>query len=424
MDSELLKEIVIEQQKVLETRPVGIERNGLEQLKEYFTLPHVVIIAGIRRAGKSTLLSQIQHSLQPNGAYYFNFEDERLLDFQVADFNRLYEVLLELYGERKIFFFDEIQNVQGWERFVRRMNDRGFKFFITGSNASLLSRELGTKLTGRHVSYTLYPFSFQEYLLFQGYQLQKKDMLETTKRAVIKKHFIEYIQQGGMPEYLTYHNPESVQEVYNNILYRDIIVRYGITETKSLRELSLYLLSNIGVPFSFNGLKKVLGLGSMNTVKSYIEYLENSFLFFTLNLYQDSVKRQIIAPKKVYSIDTAFIDIMGFRFSENQGRLLENIVFLELLRRGGDIYYYKTEQKGEVDFLIRQNKKQTAIIQVSWRIEDEKTKQREVQNLIAAMDELHLERSLLLTYDTSETIKVEKKTITVQPVYQWLVEKS
>lgn len=421
MNNELLKEIALEQQQFLQTTPTGLERVGLQELKTYFALPQVIIIAGIRRAGKSTLLSQIRHLLTEQG-YYFNFEDERLLNFKIEDFNRLYEVLLELYGERTIFFFDEIQNVVGWERFVRRMQDHGFKFFITGSNASLLSKELGTKLTGRHISYTLYPFSFLEYLSFQGYHLQKNDLLETTKRAAIKKYFLEYTQQGGMPEYLTYHNPESLKEVYNNILYRDIIVRYGITETKSLRELTLYLLSNVGVPFSFNNLKKLLGLGSMNTVKSYIEYLENSFLFFTINLYQDSVKRQIMAPKKVYSIDPAFIDIMGFRFSANQGRVLENLVFIELARRGGDIYYYKTKNNGEVDFVVRQHKKPPAIIQVSWRIDDETTKQRELQNLLVAMEELHLSDSLLLTYDTTETIKVDSKTIVIKPVYQWLTE--
>lgn len=421
MNNELLKEIALEQQQFLQTTPPGLERVGLQELKTYFALPQVIIIAGIRRSGKSTLLSQIRHSLAEQG-YYFNFEDERLLDFKIEDFNRLYEVLLELYGERTIFFFDEIQNVVGWERFVRRMQDHGFKFFITGSNASLLSKELGTKLTGRHISYTLYPFSFSEYLLFQGYHLQKNDLLETTKRATIKKYFLEYTQQGGMPEYLTYHNPESLKEVYNNILYRDIIVRYGITETKSLRELTLYLLSNVGVPFSFNNLKKLLGLGSMNTVKSYIEYLENSFLFFTVNLYQDSVKRQIMAPKKVYSIDPAFIDIMGFRFSANQGRVLENLVFIELARRGGDIYYYKTKNNGEVDFVVRQQQKPPAIIQVSWRIDDETTKQRELQNLLVAMEELHLSDSLLLTYDITETIKIDSKTIVIKPVYQWLTE--
>jgi len=421
MNDELLKEIAIEQQNMLQTTPAGLERTSLQHIKQYFTLPQVVIIAGIRRAGKSTLLAQIRRSFD-EPAYYFNFEDERLLDFQVTDFNHLYEVLLELYGQRKIFFFDEIQNVAGWERFVRRMNDCGFKFFITGSNASLLSKELGTKLTGRHVSYALYPFSFQEYLLFRGCHFQKNDVRETAKRAVLKKYFLEYMKQGGMPEYLTYHNPKTVKEVYNNILYRDIIVRYGITETKSLRELSLYLLSNIGVPFSFNNLKKVLGLGSVNTVKSYIEYLENSFLFFTINLYQDSVKRQIIAPKKVYSIDPVFIDTMGFRFSDNQGRVLENMVFLELKRRGGEIYYYKNKQNGEVDFLVRQNNKQKSIMQVSWRIDNEKTKQREVQNLLLAMEELRLSDSLLLTYDTVDTIKIDNKTIIVKPIYQWLIE--
>lgn len=422
ISSDLLKEIVLEQARFIQKEKGSVERAELKRIKKYFKLLHIVIIAGIRRAGKSTLLSQIMHSLGHEVGYYFNFEDERLLNFSAADFSRLYEVLLELYGERTAFFFDEIQNVKDWERFVRRMHDRGFQFFITGSNASLLSRELGTRLTGRHLTHTLYPFSFLEYLLFKGYSFEAKDILETKKRAVLKKNFIEYMREGGMPEYLTYGNAEVLKEVYNDILYRDIIVRYKITETKSLRELALYLLSNIGVPFSFSKLKRMLGLGSMNTVKSYIEYLENSFLFFTVNLYQYSVKRQILAPKKIYSIDTAFINTLAFHSSPNKGRILENIVLLELKRRGEEVYYYKTEQSGEVDFVTRGKKGKKSMIQVSWHLEDERTKQRELESLFLGMNELNEKEGLLLTYDTTGKIRREGKTVVVKPVYQWLLE--
>jgi len=225
MRIETLKEIVVEQQQSIQTANIGLERDGLAQVKRYFVLPQVVIIAGIRRAGKSTLLSQIMNALGKTG-YYFNFEDERLIGFTTEDFNRLYEVFVELYGEKKVFFFDEIQNVAGWERFVRRMHDRGFKFFITGSNASLLSKELGTKLTGRELTYTLYPFSFREYLSFHGHAFNKQDVFETKKRALLKKYFLEFLSQGGMPEYVQYQNPESLKEVYNNILYRDCAIWY------------------------------------------------------------------------------------------------------------------------------------------------------------------------------------------------------
>ena len=180
MDKILLSEIVLEQQKAIKGFKIKneIKREKINEIKKFLKLPHTIVISGIRRCGKSTLIRQLMRDFfNPSDYYYFNFEDERLLDFNTNDFNLLYEVFIELFGERKIFFFDEIQNIKGWERFVRRMQDNKFKFIITGSNSSLLSKELGTKLTGRHISSTLYPFSFSEFLRFNGYQFGKNDFL-------------------------------------------------------------------------------------------------------------------------------------------------------------------------------------------------------------------------------------------------------
>ncbi len=212
MDYQVLKELLIGQQEWLTKNPSGLPRAGLEKLQEYLPLSHVIIISGIRRVGKSTLLSQLIHTLD-EPVYYCNFEDERFLDFTVADFNQLYEVLLEISGERRIFCFDEIQNINGWERFVRRMHDTGFKFFITGSNASLLSKELGTRLTGRELPYRLYPLSFREYLLWQQVPLDKNSLYLTTERAAIKKQFALFLKNGGMPSYVQTHKAEVLQEV-------------------------------------------------------------------------------------------------------------------------------------------------------------------------------------------------------------------
>ncbi len=283
MHKSLLREIILEQEKNRQTVDLGIKRSALDIVLKQISLSHAVVISGIRRSGKSTLLNQIISNCYEKGVYYLNFEDERLVDFAVTDFNNLYETFLELYGERKVFFFDEIQNVPKWEIFVRRMQDKGCKFFITGSNASLLSKELGTKLTGRCVSIELYPFSFVEFLSFKGYKLQKNALSYTAERAAIKKHFAEYLKHGGMPEYLKYKDPTLLKRVYEDILYRDIVARYDIKQVKVLRELGLYLLSNIGGLFSYNNLKKVLGVGSMNTIKSYADFLENSFLIFLIS---------------------------------------------------------------------------------------------------------------------------------------------
>lgn len=423
MHKSLLREIILEQEKNRQTVDLGIKRSALDIVLKQISLSHAVVISGIRRSGKSTLLNQIISNCYEKGVYYLNFEDERLVDFAVTDFNNLYETFLELYGERKVFFFDEIQNVPKWEIFVRRMQDKGCKFFITGSNASLLSKELGTKLTGRCVSIELYPFSFVEFLSFKGYKLQKNALSYTAERAAIKKHFAEYLKHGGMPEYLKYKDPTLLKRVYEDILYRDIVARYDIKQVKVLRELGLYLLSNIGGLFSYNNLKKVLGVGSMNTIKSYADFLENSFLIFLINRFSYSLKQQFVANKKIYCIDNGLAESVAFQFSKNKGKFLENLVFLELKRRYPEIYYYKTANNLEVDFLVKSGRKDIALIQVADNLDSEKTKQRETGALTRAMDEFKLKSALILTEDSEEEIKLNGKAIIVQPIYKWLLER-
>ncbi len=422
MQKSLLKEIILEQEKDRQAVDLGIKRTTLDFVSKQISLPHAVVISGIRRCGKSTLLNQIINNFYSKGVYYLNFEDERLVDFEVTDFNNLYEAFLELYGERKVFFFDEIQNVALWEVFVRRMQNKGHKFFITGSNASLLSKELGTKLTGRCVSIELYPFSFMEYLSFKGYEFKKNALSYTTERATIKKYFAEYLRHGGMPEYLKYNDSTLLKRVYEDILYRDIVARYDIKQVKALRELGLYLLSNIGALFSYNNLTKILGVGSMNTIKSYADYLENSFLVSLISRFSYSLKQQFVANKKIYCIDNGLAESIAFQFSKNKGKFLENLVFLELRRRRPEVYYYKTTNNLEVDFLIKNGKKDISLIQVADNLDNEKTRQREIGALTYAMDELKLKKALILTEDTEEEIKLKGKVILAQPIYKWLLE--
>ncbi len=423
MDKALLKEVILEQRRIQEAMVPGIQREILPTIERYFSLPHAVVISGIRRTGKSTLLSQVIKSHFKEHYYYFNFEDERLINFKSEDFNDLYETLIELYGEKNTFFFDEIQNIPRWELFVRRLQDAGCKFFITGSNASLLSKELGTKLTGRAMVTELYPFSFKEFLLFKKYKITKNALSITKERAVIKKYFNEYLRHGGMPEYLKYQDREVLKRVYEDILYRDIVIRHEIKAVKSLREISFYLISNVATRFTYNGLKEVFHLGSPNTVKSYVEYLENSFLIFTLNKFSYSLKKQSVAPKKVYCIDNGLMDAVAFQFSKNKGKFYENLVLGELKRRGvEEIYYYLTEEGKEVDFLIREKGKIQLLIQVTESLEHDKVRNREVDALVKAMNELKVNQGMILTYDHEEKINTEGYVITVKPIYKWLLE--
>lgn len=421
MQRTLLKEIVLEQEKDLLREDRGIPRAALTTVLKYASLPHVVVVSGIRRCGKSTLLNQVIEKIPQRAFYYLNFEDERFVDFEAEDFNRLYEVFLELYGEQKTFFFDEVQNVSHWEVFVRRMQGKGSKFYITGSNASLLSKELGTKLTGRNVNVELFPFSFGEFLAFKGFRLTQDSLDLTVERALLKKHFAEYLRHGGMPEYLKYQDATLLKRVYEDILYRDIVARYGIKQVKPLRELGLYLLSNLGGMFSYNNLKKILGVGSMNTIKSYADFLENSYLMFLVSKFSYSLKEQYVAAKKIYTIDNGLAESVAFQFSRNKGKFLENLVFLELRRRGPEIYYYKTANNLEVDFLVKAGKKDLSLIQVADNLDQEKTRQREVGALLKAMEELQLKSGLILTEDADENIRVKGKTIAIKPVYQWLL---
>ncbi len=314
------------------------------------SLPHAVIISGLRRAGKSTLLAQLAHRLGEDQFYYLNFEDERFLGFEADDANDLYGLLVELFGERTIFVIDEIQNIPGWERFVRRFMDMGFKFYITGSNAALLSRELGSHLTGRYVPVELFPFSFPEFLHFRSYITPDLARLTTLDTARLQGYLAEYLRLGGIPEPLKYPELPLARTLYDDVIYRDIATRHHIEDVRALKELAFYLISNPTSLVSFNKLKEQLRLGSVNTVKNYIEYLENSWLFFTINVYAFSVKRQQVAPKKIYTIDTGLANAVGFAFSPNTGKLLENLVFLTLRRDTQEIYYYTSPGGFEVDF--------------------------------------------------------------------------
>lgn len=427
MNEAVLKSVILEQNNE-ESRfsAEWVVREKLADIKPFLKIPHAVIISGIRRTGKSTLLAQILESTtrySKEHVYYLSFEDERLLEFTVRDFQKLLEIFIELYGHRKIFFLDEIQNIPQWELFVRRMMEQGYKFFITGSNASMLSKELGTRLTGRFVMIELLPFSFREYLAFHQINYHPDDLYYTQKRAGLKKVFHQYLKFGSMPEYLKYQNMSLLKRAYEDILYRDVMTRHDISNEKILRELGLFLMSNIGNLISYNKTKSLLQLGSVNTVKNYIQYFEDAYLFFTVNLYSCSVKQQLIAPKKIYVIDNGIAESVAFQFSQNEGRYLENLVYIELKRRvsSKDIFYYKTKQNYEIDFLIRENNRITLLLQVTYQMHEKTTREREIKALVSAMEETDCQSGIILTLDQQEEITVQGKKIKVLPVYQWLL---
>ncbi len=414
-----LKTMLVEQYEAFWKRDLGVERQQLNEILKLGSSPHAVVISGLRRVGKSTLLAQLAHRLGGDAFYYVNFEDERFISFQAEDANLLFQLLVEVFGERKIFILDEVQNVAGWERFVRRFMDMDYKFYLTGSNASLLSRELGSRLTGRYLPVELLPFSFDEFLFFGDHEQMHPGPHTTIDHAILQRKLNDYLSLGGLPESLKYPELPLHQTLYDDVLFRDIAARYHINEIGALRELAFYLISNPATLVSFNKLKERLKLGSVNTVKNYIDYLEMSWLIFVINVYDFSVKRQQIAPKKNYVIDTGLAKSVGFAFSIDSGRLLENLIYLALRRKTNDIYYYLTPEGYEVDFYLP---KTHQLIQVAQNIDQTDTFEREVRALYQAMNILNIQESLLLTMEAHDIIHEGDKVIKIAPIAVWLLE--
>jgi len=422
IERRILKEVIIEQRDSIENAEKWVEREALESVSDYVSLPHIVVISGMRRVGKSTLLKQIIDKFYADKSFYFiDFEDERLVDFELNDSNNLKEVFIELYGKCDTFFFDEIQNVKNWERFVRRLFDLGSKIFLTGSNASLLEREISTKLTGRYLHVELLPFSFTEYLTMKGTELTNKWHIKTEKRAEINALFNKYLVEGGMPEFIKYEKPDILERLYKDVIFRDIVARYHIKNVKSLRELALYIFSNAGSLFTFSSLKRATNIGNINSVKEYLSYLEESFLIFVIKGYNYSLKNQNLNPKKVYVIDNGLRNSIGFSFSANRGQYFENLVFLELKRREEEIFYYKTGNEKEIDFYVRRKKGNTLLIQVSTSLQDKKVEKREISALIEGMKELKLKESTIITEDDEKNIDTDNGKIKVIPITKWLL---
>ena len=413
-----LKEILLDQKEVFNNRKQLISRDV--DLEKYITTGQIVIISGIRRCGKSSLLFLIKEQMKlPDAEFcYFNFDDERILP-ESSIFEELYTLHIELYGKEPVLFLDEVQNVNHWEKFVNRMYEQGVKVFVTGSNAKMLSSEISTSLTGRNRIIELFPFSFSEYLRYLEHEYDLEHLVPKT-RSLLQKDFNHYLETGGFPLVVKENDPELINTYFQDILYRDIVARYRLSQVNELRQIGLYFASNVGKIFSYSTLQEISGVKSTSSIKDYLFYYEQSYLFFYLKKFDYSVKKQMMNPKKVYAIDPAFVHRMGFNFSENKGRILENIVFLELLRRNKEVYYHTG--KKECDFLVKEGMQVTAAIQVAFRLHQENY-EREIQGLEEAMTTYQLSSGLLLTDQVHENgFLPQNEKINVMPVWKWLLE--
>lgn len=394
-----------------------IARDLLPEAKAALTNDNrVLALSGMRRTGKSTLLQQLMSEV--DNVAYFNFEDEKLLGFSVEHFGELEESLIEVYGPAHYWFFDEIQNVGNFEVAVRRMQDSGKKMVITGSNSSMLSMEFGSKLTGRYKQLELFPFSFSEYLRFRNVSFEEKDFYLPEAKVMLKTWFTRWLEQGGLPEYLKYNDEQYVKTLFDNILYRDIIVRFGIRRHREFRELVQLLVSNLSLPVTFTSLQKSIGLSNADTVKEYMGYLSNAYMFYEMYQYHDSLKMQLRSPRKVYLNDVAFHNLVGFSSTPNQGRKLENAVFLALRRGTSEVYSFCG--KGECDFIVFDKSRRVSALQVCYQLTPE-NQTRELNGLSEAMLAFNLKDGLILTMDQEFEIPHNGKNIPVLPVWKWML---
>lgn len=414
---EILKRIIFEQQE----NSKRLVRNAIPRHleDEWLSTTEILIITGIRRCGKSVLLQQMRDKLDEKD-FFFNFDDERLVNFKLEDFATLQECFFELFGEQHTYYFDEIQNVAGWETFVRRLYNEGNKVVVTGSNARMLSRELGTHLTGRYISVEVYPFSFAEYLQLRQIEPSQKDFYLLPGRSMLLERFRDFLEKGGFPKYLQTESVRYLSSLYESIVFRDVMARNGLTNDKEIQELVFYLASNATKRVTYSSLGKTIGIRHPETIKNYLEYIQQTYIIFQLLKYAPSVKTQMLSPKKVYFIDNALVSRMGFNATDNVGVKLENVVFIELKRRGYSLFYHA--DKKECDFLVREGGRITQAYQVTVKMEDEKTRKREIEGLQEAMDAYQLSEGYIITMDEQEELVVDGKAIHVVPAWEWMLK--
>ncbi|ASB50975.1 ATP-binding protein [Alkalitalea saponilacus] len=419
-----LKEIILENQQF--DPGTIIER-------DYIQIPlntgMIISIVGARRSGKTFLLYYLIAQLKKEGLpaeqiVFINFEDERLnlkqtdLDFILQAYQELFP---DLDLQKTCFFFDEIQNVDGWEKFIRRVYDtKSRNIYVTGSNSRLLSTEIATELRGRTVSYTIYPFSFSEFVKSHNGPDNNNTQLNRAKRINLAEQFM---LEGGFPELVRFEQPFKVkilQEYFNVMIYRDIVERYAISNTEVLKYFIKKIFSAVTGPLSvnkiYNDLKSMGYKVSNKYLYEYLDYCNNVFLTQSINKYDFSEIKQAKSDKKVYVIDNGLLNAIDYSVSENRGKLLENMVAMEFLKQGKKLYYYKDHT--ECDFIV-QEQRDLIPVQVSHTIKESATRSREVKGLVNACKYLGVDHGTIITFDEEETISESSCKINVIPFYKY-----
>ncbi len=387
-----IEEILSEQSEYLKIESRFTERRIRNQIN--FLPGFVAIITGVRRSGKSTLLkSMIAQLDNTTNSQYLLFDDPRLIDFTVEDFY----TIEDLSPSPCHYYYDEIHQIDNWEKYIRQANERKIPLVITGSNATMFSTELATLLTGRHLSYELFPFDFQEYCQFHNLSVDQENLQA-------------YLDEGGFPEYQKSKNPIILRQLLIDIIQRDIVARYSLRDSYPILQIATHLFNNISRPYTLSKLTKTYNIGSVNTVAAYMRHLENAYLLFSINKYDHSYKKQMINEKKIYAVDTGFVKANTLKGQEDRGRIFENLIFLQFRRNYSNVFYFK--KNGECDFVTSDSVGSKNCYQVTWRL-DRHNEEREVKGLLEAMKYLDLDCGTIITWDQQDSLKTQGKSIKI-----------
>ena len=403
-----------------------IDRTKEPFAKKWLDSNLIKVVLGPRRAGKSVFSLVL---LKDRPFMYFNFDDEVLSSAGGIATDELMKELHAAYGQVKTVLFDEIQNLPNWELFVNRLHREGYNLVLTGSNAHLLSKELATHLTGRHMPIEILPFDFSEFLRAKKFQIDAEYSALPQQRGELLNLMENYLLNGGFPEVVVSNlDPKDYLEVlFDALLFKDVVKRHKVKFSTQIGNLGAHLINNFANLYTVRKLLEILNLKSASTTEKYIKYLEEAYLVFSLLRYSPKSVQRIKSPRKVYAVDNGFISAKAIQHSPDKGKLMENLVFTELVKRGvkpnRDLFYYKTRNDREVDFIVKKGIEVTEIIQVCYEAVTSDVEQREVRALLEASDELKVRKMTVLTWDEKREIKKDGSVIQLRPLWEWLLEK-
>ncbi|PIT95017.1 ATPase [Candidatus Falkowbacteria bacterium CG10_big_fil_rev_8_21_14_0_10_39_9] len=418
------KEILIKQKKELEylLKKPYIPRQKMVEAKSFLDSDLVKVVIGPRRAGKSIFTAHLFKDKLPA---YVNFDDESLV--KLEDYDELIKELHSLYGQNKYLLFDEIQNLPNWELFINRLHREGYNLLLTGSNAKLLSQELATSLTGRHVPIEILPFNFKEYLKAKEFEYQENEMVLPEKKGILLNLLIDYMTNGGFPELVVKGlEPRGyLDTLLDSLIFKDIVKRHKLRLSEKIYDLELYFLNNFTAEFSYQKVSRLLGFSSVATLEKFVKYLEEAYLVYTLTRYSYKTGERLSSPKKAYLVDNGYISAKAVQYSPNNGKLMENLVFSELLKMGyqpnHSLFYYRTKNNKEVDFILREGLKVKTLIQAAYDLNGPDTEAREIKALIEAGGELKCNNLIVLTWDDEKIVEVNEQKIVFMPLWKWLI---